>query len=275
LDNKEYFCEQFFNDYEVKQEVYNSIETWFKNYVIGFDSGIEEIKVNINLKRNHSFRVVELIQELGQEIDLDESDVILAQTAALLHDVGRFEQLANYGTFSDTEEINHIQLGISTITENHILSELTEEESNIVIESIKYHNEIQLPKSIDSQALPFVQILRDADKIDILSIVSDYYSNNKQGNNKRLEMELSDKPEISKKVFQSIIDEKLVNLKDVLTINDLKLYQMSLIFDLNFKRSFKIISEKTYLKQIFETLPKKDLVIDMYRQMKIYLENHL
>ncbi len=259
----------------MKQEVYSNIETWFKTYVDGFKSEIEEIKVNINLKRNHTFRVVELIRELNQETGLNESDIILAQTAALLHDLGRFEQLANYGTFSDTEDINHIQIGISTIVENNILSGLTEEEVNIVIESIKFHNELQLPKSIDTQLLPFIKILRDADKIDILNIVADYYSNNKQGNNKRLEMELSDKPEISKKVSQSIIDEKLVNFKDVVTINDLKLHQMSLIFDLNFKKSFKIISEKTYLKQIFETLPKKDVVIDMYRQMKIYLENKL
>lgn len=259
----------------MKQEVYNNIETWFNNYVAGFKSEIEEININLNLKRKHSFRVVELIKDLSQEIDLNETSLILAQISGLLHDIGRFEQLANYGTFSDTEEINHIQLGISTLIENNVLSELSEEESNIIIDSIKYHNELQLPKSIDSQRLPFVKILREADKIDILSIVADYYSNNKQGNNKRLEMELSDKAEISKKVSQSIIDEKLVNFKDVITINDLKLYQMSLIFDLNYKKSFKIISKKTYLKQIFETLPKKDLVIDMYRQMKIYLENQL
>jgi len=259
----------------VKQEVYNSIETWFNSYVAGFENEIEEIKSNINLKRNHSFRVANLIKELGEESGLDESDVILAQISALLHDVGRFEQLTKFGTFSDTEEINHIQLGISTITENNILSELTEEETNVVIESIRNHNESLIPKSIDPKLLPFVQILRDADKIDILHVVSDYYLNNKQGSNKRLEMELSDKPEISKKLYQSIIDEKYVDFKDVLTLNDLKLYQMSLIFDLKYKKSFKIVSEKTYLKQIFETLPKKDLVIDMYRQMKIYLENQL
>lgn len=259
----------------MKQEVYNNIETWFINYVAGFESEIGEIKVNINLKRDHSFRVIDLIKELGEEAGLDESDIILAQTSALLHDVGRFEQLAKYGTFSDTEEINHIQLGIEIITENNILTELTENETQSVIESIKNHNTLQLPKSIDSQQLPFVKILRDADKIDILSIASNYYSNNKQGSNKRLEMELSDQPKISKKVHQSIINEKLVDYKDVLTLNDLKLYQMSLIFDLNFKKSFKIVSQKTYLKQIFESLPKKDLVIDMYRQIKIYLENQL
>lgn len=259
----------------MKQEDYNNIETWFTNYVAGFENEIEEKKLNINLKRDHSFRVVELIKELGDEAELYESDLILAQTSALLHDVGRFEQLAKYDPFTDTDKTNHVQLGLEIIAKNNILSKLNEGETQTVIESIKNHNVLQLPKSIDSQLLPFVQILRDADKIDILDIASNYYSNNKQGSNKRLEMELSGNFKISKKVHQSLIDEKLVDLKDVKTLNDLKLYQMSLIFDLNFKKSFKIISTKTYLKQIFESLPKKDLVIDMYRQIRIYLENQL
>jgi putative nucleotidyltransferase with HDIG domain len=257
----------------VKQEVYNSIETWFTNYVEGFENDLE--KNNIILKRDHSFRVVELAKELGEKLELSDSDLLLVQCAALLHDVGRFEQLDSYGTFSDTEEINHIQLGLASLANCDVLSELSEEEKGIVIECITYHNEIVLPKTIDPSILPLLHILRDSDTIDILRIATDYYLNNKIGTNKRLEMELSDKHDVSKKVYQNIMDEKLVAFKNVLTINDLKLYQMSLIYNLNFKRSFKIISEKTYLKQIFETLPKKDLVIDMYRQMKIFLENQL
>ncbi|WP_372755111.1 HD domain-containing protein [Labilibaculum sp.] len=257
----------------MKQEVYNSIETWFNSYVEGFEN--ENEKDNIILKRDHSFRVVKLTKELGEKLDLSDSDILLIQCIALLHDLGRFKQLVNYGTFSDTDEINHIQLGLATLTEHDVLAELNEEERNIVLECITYHHEPVLPKNINSLALPLIQVLRDADTIDILHIVSNYYLNNKIGTNKRLEMELSDKPDVSKKVYQSIMDEKQVAFKNILTINDLKLYQMSLIYDLNFKISFKIISEKTYLKQIFETLPKKDLVIDMYRQMKIFLENQL
>ena len=259
----------------MKQEVYNSIETWFKNYVAGFESEIEEIRTNIDLKKNHSFRVAELIMELSEEGEFSEMDLVLAKTAALLHDIGRFEQLTKHGTFSDTEQINHIQLGISTLEENNILSELSEEESKIVIDSILNHNKTQLPKSTDSNSLPFIKLVRDADKIDILHIAADYYSNSKPGSNKRLEMELSDKHDISKKIVQNIINEKVVDDKDVMTLNDLKLQQMSLIFDLNSKKSFKIVSKKTYLKQIFETMPKKDEVIDTYRQMKIFLENRL
>ena len=252
----------------METEIYNNIETWFKSYVSGFESEIEEININIDLKKNHSFRVVELTTELSKELELNETDLALAKIAALLHDIGRFEQLVTYGTFSDTEELNHIQLGISVIEENNLLSELNEDQKEIVLETIAQHNLTQLPKSINPICLPFIKLVRDADKIDILQIVTEYYSNSKQGSNKRLEMELIDKHDISRKVFQNIINEKVVDYRDVLTLNDLKLQQMSLIFDLNFKRSFKIISKKTYLKQIFETLPKKDEVIDMAKKKR-------
>ncbi len=69
--------------------------------------------------------------------------------------------------------------------------------------------------------------------------------------------------------------EKVSSREDVETVNDLKLHQMSWVFDLKYKRSFKVVSEKSYIKAIFETLPKRDLVIDMYRNMKIFMENQL
>ena len=88
-------------------------------------------------------------------------------------------------------------------------------------------------------------------------------------------MELKDMPAIAKKVCNAIMDEKIAKREDVETVNDLKLSQMSWIFDMKHKRSFKIVSEKSYIKAIFETLPKRDVVIDMYRNMKIFMENQL
>jgi len=69
--------------------------------------------------------------------------------------------------------------------------------------------------------------------------------------------------------------EKVSKREDVVSLNDLKLFQMSWVFDLKHKRSFKVVSENSYIKAIFETLPKNDEVIDMYRNMKIFMENQL
>jgi len=259
----------------VNQEIYENIVSWFEKYTESLVCDTEEIQVNLDLKKNHSFNTTKIIEALALTINMSEVDILLAKSAAILHDVGRFEQLLKYNTFADTDQINHIDLGIAFIKEQEFISLISDEELEIILDCIKYHTGSEIPKSMDEKNRIFIQLIREADRIDILNIVSKYYSNYKPGSNKRLEMELADKPDISKKVFKSIMDEKVVDYKDVLTLNDLKLQQMSWIFDLNLKQSFRIVSEKTYLKLIYDTLPKKDSVIDMYRQMKIFLENEL
>jgi len=259
----------------VNQEIYENIVSWFEKYTESLVCDTEEIQVNLDLKKNHSFNTTKIIEALALTIDMSEVDILLAKSAAILHDVGRFEQLLKYNTFADTDQINHIDLGIAFIKEQEFTSLISDEELEIILDCIKYHTGSEIPKSMDEKNRIFIQLIREADRIDILNIVSKYYSNYKPGSNKRLELELADKPDISKKVFKSIMDEKVVDYKDVLTLNDLKLQQMSWIFDLNLKQSFRIVSEKTYLKLIYDTLPKKDSVIDMYRQMKIFLENEL
>lgn len=259
----------------MNQKIYENIESWFDDYSNSFSSKNEEIQLNIELKKNHSYNTVEIISDLMQAREINEIDSLIAKTCALLHDIGRFEQLINYETFSDTDQAHHIDIGISVLKSENVLTELAEDTIEIIFECIRHHESSELSKSINKNALTIAKLLRDADRIDALNIVSNYYSEYKSGTNRRLEMELTDKPDISKKVYKSIMDEKVVNQKIVLTLSEQKIRQMSWIYDLNFKKSFKIVSEKNYLKKIYESLPKKDEVIDMYRQMKIYLENNL
>jgi len=259
----------------VIQESYNKIRTWYDCYVSEFSSEDQEIQINIELKKEHAYRVVEIVNELAVNISLDESDLLLIETAALLHDVGRFEQLVQTGTYTDSDDLNHIQLGLDVIEQHDVLKILDEGEKNLVIDCVKMHDLSVLPKSIDKRVLALAHLLRDADRIDVLRIVSDYYTHKKLQPNKHLDMELKDMPAIAKKICDAILAERVAKREDVETVNDLKLMQMSWIFEMKYKMSFKIVSEKGYIKAIFETLPKTDLVIDMYRNMKIFMENQL
>ncbi|WP_421918697.1 HD domain-containing protein [Marinifilum sp.] len=265
----------FFNSNHVNQEIYENIECWFINYTKHFYSKKEEIQLNLDLQKNHSFNTVEIISDLSTLFEFNETDTLTAKAIALLHDIGRFIQLSKFGTFAESDQLNHCDLGISILEKENVLSDLNEDTIAIILECIRFHDIEELPKSINKNAMDYLKILRDADRIDVLNIVSNYYSECKIGTNKRLELELSNKPEISQKVYKSILAEKVVNKKDINSINELKIHQMSWVFDLNYQMSFQIVSQKNYLKKIYESLPKKDEVIDMYRQMKIYLENNL
>ena len=257
------------------EESYNKIRTWYDAYVLEFSSEDPEIQINIDLLKEHASRVIENVNELALSINFDESNLFLLQAAALLHDIGRFEQLVKHGTYADNEDSNHIQIGLSVIEEHEVLKALEEEERQLVIDCVKKHDLSELPKNSDEHSLAMIDLLRDADRIDVLRIVSDYYTHKKVHPNRHLDMELKDMPAIAKKIGKAVMAEKVATREDVVTLNDLKLYQMSWIFDMKHKRSFKMVSEKSYIKAIFETLPKSDIVIDMYRNMKIFMENQL
>jgi len=259
----------------VIQENYENIKEWFNNHSISFSGDDAHVQMNIDLKREHSLKTSEIIKDLGQSENLIESDLLLAECIALLHDVGRFTQLAQYGTFSDSKEVNHANMGVTILEEEQILKHLDEEEQNIILKAIGMHNMAKLPKIQDKNLLFFTEILRDADKLDIYRIVSEHYCSKKINPNKMLELDLPEKPDISKKVYNCIIGEKVVNIENVMTLNDFKLMHMSWVYDMHLKRSYQIVNEKSYLKKIFDTLPKTDEVIDMYRNMKIYMENKL
>jgi len=259
----------------VIQESYNKIRTWYDSYVSEFSSEDQEIQINIDLIKEHAYRVVENVKELTLSINLDESNLFLLETAALLHDVGRFEQLVQNGTYADSDDLNHIQIGLNVIEQHDVLKALEEDEMKLVIDCVKMHDLSVLPKITDERSLVLVHLLRDADRIDVLRIVSEYYTHKKVHPNRHLDMELKDMPAIAKKICNAIQADRVAKREDVETVNDLKLMQMSWVFDMKQKRSFKIVSEKGYIKAIFETLPKSDSVIDMYRNMKIFMENQL
>ncbi len=257
------------------EESYNKIRTWYDAYVSEFSSEDSEVETNINLIKKHTSNVIENAKELGTSINLDESNLLLLETAALLHDIGRFKQLIDNGTYADNDEVNHVHIGLNIIHEGAVLNVLSEYDKQLVIDCVRMHDISNLPKNIDDETRAIVELLRDADRIDVLRIVSDYYTHKKVHPNKFLDMEFKDMPAIAKKVSNSILDEKVANKDAVKTINDLKLSQMSWVFDFSQKKTFKMVSEKGYIKAIFETLPKTDLVIDMYRNMKIFMENQL
>src|SRR5512140_2415439 len=78
--------------------------------------------------------------------DNADNETMLAESVALFHDVGRFPQYAKYKTFRDSISVNHGLLGAETLVENRVLQNLSEDEQELVIESVKFHNAFSVPK---------------------------------------------------------------------------------------------------------------------------------
>lgn len=55
----------------------------------------------IQLKILHTYRVASLCERIAESLSLSKEECTLAWLCGMLHDVGRFEQIRRYGTFSD------------------------------------------------------------------------------------------------------------------------------------------------------------------------------
>lgn len=69
----------------------------FQEYLSAYDAKDEKIK----LKRVHTFCVVKAAEYITTREKISEEDKELALLIALLHDIGRFEQLKKYNSYDD------------------------------------------------------------------------------------------------------------------------------------------------------------------------------
>lgn len=247
--------------------------TLFENYIQSFKGLEEEQTRNFQIKRTHTFRVIENMEFLGNQVELSDEDRQLAVLIALFHDIGRFPQLIKYNTFDDAQSEDHAALGIGVLNEKDALVDLDEESRNLILIAIEGHNKFQLSSKLNEREKLFSKLIRDADKLDILKVITDYYANKNRQVNHTITWDYPDSSGISPAASEAIIKGLLVPKSAINNQNDIKIMQMSWVYDLNFKASFKLLNERRYMEKIYNTLPKKDEVFDIYRKIKIYTEN--
>ncbi len=257
-------------------DTYKDIESWFEGYAQRILAGNVEVQDNIELKKKHILKAVDLTVHLAGTMDkYADLDITAAKIVAIAQHLARFNDFAKATTGEEVLGEKNIDACIAIIEEEKVLEELSEEQKNTVLECLKYVDSNTFPKSLSEEVISIVKLVSDACKVSALEVVSEYYGLERQGTNKIIEFNLPNKFEISAKLQKRIMDDRVAEAKDVHSIKDLKLMQMSWVFALNFKESYKIVYNKSYVKKIYETLPKSDKIIDMYRRMRIHLENQL
>jgi len=257
------------------QEILPGLKTWFKDYTRRFSSDEPVVQESMDLKTDHTRRVCEAIVKIGESLDLSREDLCLAEAAALLHDIGRFEQYSRYRTFSDYRSEDHAALGVKVIKANRVLHDLEPTAAEIIVRVVEYHNRAALPAGEDERCLFFLKLLRDADKVDIWRVVTDYYQNAGHNRNHTLELDLPDGPRISDSVYKALMNGKIVQMADVRTLNDFKLLQIGWIYDINFPLTFQIVRENRYIEMIRDALPGNSVrVAEVYERARAHLERN-
>ena len=217
----------------------------FAAYVRPYDTQDPKIK----LKITHTYRVAALCERIAASLGLPAADLDLAWLCGLLHDIGRFEQVRRFGTFNDAVSVDHAKCSAAVLfDEGHIADFVDGDDAFPLLRTaIEQHNVYRLPAELDDRTRMFCQILRDADKIDILRVnvetpLEEIYGVSRQ--------ELLQSP-ISPAVLQAFYEHHAVlrSLKQYPADNIIG--HTSLVFELCYPESRRLAAEQGWLWQLF------------------------
>lgn len=121
----------------------NKLEIEFKKYVENYDPMNERIK----LKIDHIIRVAKNCELIAKDLNLSDEYIKLAIAIGYFHDIGRFEQVKLYDTFSDKEsKVDHGEMSVKVLFEDGLIKNFFEDTKydNIIKKSILNHNKAHI-----------------------------------------------------------------------------------------------------------------------------------
>ena len=144
------------------------IETAFDAYVAGYDAASEKIR----LKAEHTYKVAALCDMIAGSLGLPGPERDVAWLCGMLHDIGRFEQVRRWDTFYDSLSVNHAEFGADLLFADGLIGRFVEGGAvDPALEpAIRNHNRLCVEDGLDERTRMFADILRDADKIDIIRV---------------------------------------------------------------------------------------------------------
>lgn len=250
------------------------VQETFRKYTECYDTSDEKIK----LKIDHTYRVADLCQQIAKAEQMDENEAELAWLLGMLHDVGRFEQLRKYGTFIDADSVNHAELGADILFDSlkslggaalakggTIRDYLEDDEEDALIElAIRVHSDYRIPEDLLPRTEKFCHILRDADKIDILKVNVEIPLE-KIYNTTTEELRNS---QVTEAVMESFYEHHAVLRSLKRTPIDHVVGHCSLVYELVFPESRKIVQKQGYLDKLLHFESKNPATMNQFARLQ-------
>ena len=230
-------------------------ETWFQDYVDRFQLEDPVVRLNMDIKREHSRNVCSNIRLLGEELELDREQQLLAMTMALFHDMGRFRQMSEHRSYDDLSTGDHAKLSVQVLEEEGVLRTLPDVERDLVYKAISYHNALRVPEDETPDVLFFSRLLRDADKLDSWRVGTGYFETQRENPNPMMALGFPQSQDYSTEVVADIMASGCVHRANVQSFCDIVLAHIAWVFDLNFAPSFRLLEERGYVERLFVFLP--------------------
>lgn len=225
----------------------------FDHYLDSFDRDNEKI----GLKIIHTNEVVRCAGEIARRMNLTQEDRELAEVIALLHDIGRFEQVRKYNSF-EPATMDHAHFGVELLfgsdgsDDPWIRSFVASDRwDDIIREAIGRHSDYSVGSIEDERILLHARLIRDADKLDNcrVKLVDDMKVL------VGMDAEEVGAQPVTDVVFQACMDGRSVRSADRVTKMDYWISYIAYFFDINFRETFQIIKENDFVNRIIDRVP--------------------
>ena len=228
------------------------INETFESYARSFDLSIPMI----NMKYRHSYDVMRCGEELTEVLAWNADSKNVGIAACLLHDIGRFSQYRDFGTYYDGASVDHGDRGYEALLpESRRCVEAADGEAwEAILQAVKWHNKKNLPE-LPHEIMPFCRLARDADKLSVLDLVQRRMDEGTIG-------ELLPRHKIDAPLSGPLLDEVEKNwsgsYKNASSLQDFLLVQLTWVLDINFAPSLRILEESGIISRICGCFPKDD-----------------
>lgn len=233
---------------------FNQASIAFKKYLQDYDLEYGKIE----LKIRHTYGVVNASEYIAKELSLDDENIELAKLIALLHDIGRFEQIKKFDCFIDNKNIDHAILGNEILFKNNLIRNFIKDTQydNIISKAILNHNRLSIEDGLTDKELLHAKIIRDADKTDNFRVkANDDFENIIDNASK----EILENDIISENIFNNFMDSKIIVREDRKTYMDFWVSYIAFIFDFNYKAGLEYIQQMNYIDKIINRLDYKNI----------------
>lgn len=244
----------------------------FAEYTSHYDSSDGKIK----LKIDHTYRVAGLCQRIAGSLKLSATDIDLAWVTGMLHDIGRFEQLRRFGTFLDAESIDHAHYGVEILFDDGRIHDYLsicekDEEYNIIRTAIYNHSAYCVEEGLDKRTKMFCDILRDADKVDILKVSHDvpleiiYNVSTEEFKN----------AVVTEEVMRQFFERHAILRCTKRTCVDNIVGHAALVFELVYPESLCVVKEQGYLEKLLNFASENSVTRKQFDELKTCMETYL
>lgn len=217
----------------------------FQNYIQQFNINNDKI----NLKLIHTYHVVETSKYICLHENIEGEDYQLALIIALLHDIGRFEQLKRYNSFNDMN-IDHAKLGVKILFEEGLIKEFVEDRQydDIIKTAILYHSLYKIPHINNKQALLHSLLIRDSDKLDNFRV------KNHASIETLFDISKNEflRQQVSQNIIENIKQHQLILKENRHNEVDMWVSYFAFVFDMNFASSYQYLKETNYIVRNME-----------------------